>query len=271
VDQLADPAPVPQVQQGGRLVEHHVLGLQHEHRRDREQLLLPAAEQVRGVVPELLQAVGREGLGDPPVDLVAGHAAVLEPERDVLGHGRHDDLHVRILEDETDQAADHLALLPGVEAVHAHPAFGGHEQAVEQARERALAGAVGADDRHAALVEPQVDLAQHPAVAEPVADPLDLDGHVTTLDRGSINGYARRTATAASEPITTLTASPGRNTTEPVIAWLNGMPAVTAIQGMPMAYSTSAPPTALHSSAAPRLYRFHSRSVSRPTTNAPTG
>ncbi len=79
---------------------------------------------------------------------------------DVLGHRGHHDLRVGIGEDEADPPAHRGTLPRGVEPVHAHPAAGGHHQAVDHPGERRLARPVGADDSDPRLSQHEVDVAR---------------------------------------------------------------------------------------------------------------
>ena len=138
------------------------------------------------------QVVPVEDLGHPLGALGCGHALVLQPEGDVLGHGGMDDLRVRVLEDEPDAAAHLAHRRPGVQAVDQHPAGGRHDQPVEQPREGALARPVGPHDPDAVLGEPQVQPVEDDALAVGVV-------HAEELDAARRIGGDRRSAPLAAQ------------------------------------------------------------------------
>ena len=61
---LGDASRVARIEEGGRLVGDDDRRLAHEHRREREQLLLPAGEPVRGPVGQVGEAEPVEGRVD---------------------------------------------------------------------------------------------------------------------------------------------------------------------------------------------------------------
>ena len=70
-DELQQPLLRARIERRGRLVEQQHLGVHHEHRRDRDPLLLPAGELVRRAIGEGADVEHRERVVDPPLDLVA--------------------------------------------------------------------------------------------------------------------------------------------------------------------------------------------------------
>ena len=71
-DELDHPVLRAGVERGGRLVEQQHLGVHHEHRRDRDPLLLAARQLVRRAVGEPGDVEHRERVVDAALDLVAG-------------------------------------------------------------------------------------------------------------------------------------------------------------------------------------------------------
>ena len=107
---------------------------------------------------------------DPGRDLGLGQVVPPQPEGDVLGNGRHDDLGIGIGEAESDAAPDRTGVPGRVEAVDPDHPGGRDDEGVEHPGKGRLARPVGADDADPALGEPQGDLSQH--------DPLDAGGGV---------------------------------------------------------------------------------------------
>ena len=150
------------VQHRRRLVEHEHTARHGQDPRERRPLLLATGEQVRLAHPELRQAEPVQHLVDPAQDLLRRPRQVLEAERDVVLHALGDELVLGVLEEDADLAPGGEAAAVGQQVV---PAGDGHGrpgrllQPAEQARQRGLAGPVGADDgdelaRHHGQVDP---------------------------------------------------------------------------------------------------------------------
>ena len=152
-------------------------------------------------------------------DLLLVEPAPAQPERDVLGHGRHHDLRVRVGEAEADPAAHLACRACGCRGRRRAPCRRvGSDQPVEHPRERRLARAVGADHADPLLVEPHVDVAHaRCAVAVAVGDArrtrsaARLDHHRDALpaadgDRGQPVATAGRARTSWLKRRTTRTA-----------------------------------------------------------------
>ena len=86
---------------------------------------------------------------------------LFQAESQVFAHDGKDDLVFGILKHEADPSPHGFQVLARIQPIHADPARGRQGQAVEQARQRALAGAVRADDADAALCQRQAEPAQH--------------------------------------------------------------------------------------------------------------
>ena len=107
---------------------------------------------------------------DPGCDLGLGEALPPQPEGDVLGDRRHDDLGIGVGEAETDAAPDRTGLPGCIEAVDPDHSRRRDDESVEHPRECRLARPVGADDADPPLGEPEGYVAQH--------GPLDAGGGV---------------------------------------------------------------------------------------------
>ena len=118
------------------------------------------------------------------LDALPGYLLALD-----LLHDREDDLVVGVLEDEPHAAAHRLCVFPRINAVHRHRSLVGDQQSVQEAREGALARAVGPDDAGPALADAQVDGVQHAMGAETMADVGDLDqpSHASCVVGGDIS------------------------------------------------------------------------------------
>ena len=98
VEQLA---PGTRVEVGGRLVEHEQARAHGEHGGDRHAPALAHRQLERRPLGGALHADGGECLRHAPLDLRARQALVERAERHVLRDGRHEELVVRVLEDES--------------------------------------------------------------------------------------------------------------------------------------------------------------------------
>ena len=87
-DQLDQPLLGARIERRGRLVEDEHLGVHHEHRRDRDPLLLSARQLVRRPIGDGFDREQREGVGDPTLDLFPVEPHVQRSERDLVAHGR---------------------------------------------------------------------------------------------------------------------------------------------------------------------------------------
>ncbi len=117
------------------------------------------------MVGVLGQAARGEGAPHDLAALVRRDAA--QRVRDVLRHGRHDDLRVRVGEHEPHAPSHRRALAARVEAVDEHASRRGHDEPVEQAGQGALARAVRPDHADPVLAQLEAHAAQDVALAEP--------------------------------------------------------------------------------------------------------
>jgi len=117
---------------------------------------------------------GVERLPDAGVDLVAGQAEVLRPERHVRSHGGADEAVPGVLEHHPDARASGHEVLGDGRPVHEHIALVGLQEAVEVPDERRLPGAVRARDEHALAVrDVEADAVDGHGVAVPVDEVPD--------------------------------------------------------------------------------------------------
>ena len=124
---------------------------------------------------------------------VGRHAPVLQPERDVVAAAGHDQLGLRVLEDDADPFPG-LARVEPVDldgALRLAGVLG--EQPGERGEQGALAGPGGAEQQHPlAVLDAQVDAADRPGAAPgvPPAEPAQLDAG-SHVDHGSVATPAR--------------------------------------------------------------------------------
>ncbi len=225
---LGHQRPVAQVEQCRGFVGHDHRRFDHQHRRQREQLLLAAGQQVAGVIGVVGETVPGEHLVDSSSSILLAQPRTAQREVHVLRHRGHDDLGVRIGEAEAHPPTDPGALATGVEAVHGDRAGGGDDEPVDHPGERGLPAAVDADDPDASFGEHQVDVREDGPVAVGVADAVEPDlgaagvGHARVarcLRRGAIRpGRALWTCWATTAVTTALARSPGTNTPLAAIA-----------------------------------------------------
>jgi len=153
------------VELGRRLVEQDELRPHGQGGREADPLQLPAGELVRAPPGQVLRADCPERAVHPWPDLRGRGAEVLEPERDVVAHERHEDLILRILEDRRDGAREvgrarmSRVQPPDLDAAGEAPAVKVRHEAGQRPQERRLPGPGRAEQRH--------DLAR-----------LDRQGHV---------------------------------------------------------------------------------------------
>ena len=204
---------VAQVEQRGRLVHHQHVRLGDQHRRQRQQLLLPAGEQVRRVVGVPGEPVGRQrGARRARATSRLGQPPAAQPERDVLGDRRHHDLRVGVGEAEADPPAHLAALAAGCRGRRRSPSPRvGQHQPVEHPRERRLAGAVGADDADPrARSRRTVDVAQHRAGAGVLA--VAVADAARPRSRGTLDHHRDALAAADRDGRQAVAAAPRRRT-----------------------------------------------------------
>ena len=137
-------------QQRRRLVQDQEPRAHGERPGYRDPLLLARREVLDGRLGDGLQAERFEGEEDPLLYVLAREAEVLGAEGHVVGYPRHDDLVVRVLEDDGHLLADRPAVgLIDRDAVDPDLALGRVLDRRQELDERALARAVVADDRDA--------------------------------------------------------------------------------------------------------------------------
>ena len=159
-----DLVAAARVEHGRGLVKDDDLRAHGDDARDRDALLLPAGEQVRGMGAVFVHADLLQGLVDTLADLRARHAEVFRGEGHVVLNHVGDKLVVRVLENHADAAADlkNLVLLAAVDAVDDDAAGIGREDRVHMLGERGFAAAVVAENGDEAAL---VDLKIYPAEA----------------------------------------------------------------------------------------------------------
>jgi hypothetical protein len=179
-----------------------------EHGGHRDPAALPERQVVRRPVGVLGHPDPLERLEDPRVELGAAQAGVGRAEGDVVADRRHEQLVVRVLEDEPDPPP-HLGQVRPRDVQPADPdrpgpgAAGGRaEDPVEVQHQRRLAGAVGAEQRHPLpRLDPQVDPEQRlPPVGVGEGQALDVDrgGHVALQARAASRAPASGSAAATA-------------------------------------------------------------------------
>ncbi len=140
---------------------------------------------MRRAVGEVLGAESAQALGDAGVRLRAGQALRSQGERDVLGDGRHDDLRVRVAEDQGDAAPQLAGSAVRVDAQHPQLPCRAPDEPPDQSREGALARAVLADHGDRPRIHLERDVAEGVDVAEAHADVDETQGRgVHALRRG---------------------------------------------------------------------------------------
>ena len=184
----------------GGLIEGEHGGAGDEGGADREAALLPAGEQERMLVAQLLEpeaaqhahrGVGAIGLGD------AVHA---QAELELAERAVRDELVLGVLEHEADAARERSRIgAGGVEAEHVDGSGGRRDDAGDRLQQRGLARAVGADDRdEVARGDVEVDLVHDdrpPPAAPPHRESPNPDRRIArarvALDRGCRSGERR--------------------------------------------------------------------------------
>lgn len=158
------------VEQGGRLIQYDGARPHGQNADEGGELLLPAAEGMDRAASMGGQIVAVQFRLDAGGDFRRGQAEVLEAEGDVLLQRRHDNLAVRVLEDEADIAAHRLAVAAGRAAEGADGTLSRHNEAVEQAGKSALAGTIRAENADTPLCQPDGDSRQDGAFPEVMRD-----------------------------------------------------------------------------------------------------
>jgi hypothetical protein len=136
----------------GRLVEHQHFGLERQHGRDRDALLLTAGETADAPVAQARDAEQIEHLFDPFAHRRGRQREVLHGERQLILHCIYHELRLGVLEDETHQvghatrgqrhrvAAEHIGAAGPLAAVEVR------NQAVQRAQKRRFPRARWPDD-----------------------------------------------------------------------------------------------------------------------------
>ncbi len=146
---IHDSRAVGGVEHGGALVEDDALRLHGEHAGQRQALGFPGGEEEGMAFPQMDEVGGFERRLDPLAHLTRRQAEVGRPESNLFLDGGSDDLVLGALKDEADAGADGgmVGGDGGVQTGGYGHASGWEQQGVEQAREGAFAGAIGADQR----------------------------------------------------------------------------------------------------------------------------
>jgi hypothetical protein len=130
-----------------RLVQHQAARAHGQSASDRDALLLPNGEKVRGPMPPFPHLHRFQRPAHKALNLLSWNAQVLGAKGHVVLDRRRQDLVLRLLEDHRDLRADRwpVVLITRVSAGYAHLTFRRKQQGVQMTRERGLAGSVGAD------------------------------------------------------------------------------------------------------------------------------
>ena len=163
-DDRADVGGALRIEVRGRLVEQQQARTERDRAGDRQTLLLTAGERVGAAVGGIREAHRRERRVHPCPDLRGRHAAVLEPERDVVAGARHDELRLWILEHERGLGASlSRCVAAHQELALALAAAGAVEKTGERLEQRALARAGRAEQQDAlAFLDAQIEPAYRP-------------------------------------------------------------------------------------------------------------
>ena len=99
------------VEHGRRLVQHDYLRLHGDNTGDGDALLLPAGEEMGGVLAQLIHADLRERRVHAAAYLLRRHAEVFRREGHVVLNDVRNDLVVRVLEHHADAAGTRMAFM----------------------------------------------------------------------------------------------------------------------------------------------------------------
>ena len=166
-DGLDDLLATTRIEHRRRLIENDGFR-KHRHRTgDRDTLLLPATETVRGLHTVRHHINGFERTIHTCPDLVGRYADVLRAEADILLDDGGDDLVIRILEDHAGFLSDipDLLFILRIAATDEHGSLTRQVETVNQLRQGRLAGTVVAEHTHEAPgLDGQVDVIQGPGL-----------------------------------------------------------------------------------------------------------
>ena len=170
------------IEGGRRLVEHQQSRVHRQHRPDRDPLLLAPRQGAEVAAAQPGDAEQVEGLLHPASHRAGGQAELLHAVGELLLHAVGDEARGRVLSDVPDEmGAFTRRLVDHGASVDQHVA--GQRAAGEprdepghHAEQRGLADAGASRDQHQlALVEGQVDVAEHGTLVVPEADGAQLD------------------------------------------------------------------------------------------------
>ena len=170
------------VERRGRLVEHEHSRLRGEHRADRDPLLLAAREVAQRTRAQVGDAEQVEGLLDPLAHHVGRQAQLLHRVGELLFDGVGDEARERILS----HVPDDLGHVPGLvlsrvtavdrDATYKMASGEVGDESVDRAEQRRLARSCRTDDEaELALVDRQIDVPKHGAVASRVGERVDVE------------------------------------------------------------------------------------------------
>src|ERR1035437_8523585 len=152
--QLEQPVPAARIEPGRGLVEEQKLGVHHQHRGDRDALLLPGRELVGRALDQLADLEQLGHVLDSILDLDRLETQLQRSEGDLLAYRRRKDLRVGVLEDEADPGTEAAREAHVLELELAHllaegpvAAPVGKDQAGQDLEQRRLSAAVGAEKR----------------------------------------------------------------------------------------------------------------------------
>ena len=205
---------LPRARHGARHSWRLGPGTQCERRGEGEALLLPAGERVRSALHPVRELDRREGGGGACPDVIGRDASVLETEGHVVTNAAHDDLRLRILEQEPAPIAraTRIQTVDQERALRLAPP-GGIDQAGKSGEQRRFARSGRAEEKDAfAGLDLKIDTAERPfatpGMAKPPPTGRDRD-RPSRRHRGIVVGGAqtsrcsRPAAKSASTPVRT--------------------------------------------------------------------
>ena len=168
--------PFDRIEAVGRLVEDHQPWVVHDRRGEGH--LLPHAhrERLHGPISFLTRVAPVEHFVGAAERLRGGQPA--EPGRVAHRFHRRQPRHrAFVLRHHADEPPHHVRFAGGIVALHQHPPGREPHQPEDRADQRALAGAVGADEPGDPGEHLAGDVVEHRAVAVPLHNAVKADGH----------------------------------------------------------------------------------------------
>ncbi len=175
-DELQDLRPALGVEVRGRLVEEEELGVVDQGLGHLEPLLHAGRVGVEEPVARFFEPDVKEDLMGPLHGFLPRHAGELA-EIGGVGHGVHAGDEAVVLGHVADGPADGGLFATDVVAEDGPLPFFGREEAEEDAQERALAGAVRAEQPDGAVAEAEAHVVERPDIPIAETQVLDFDAH----------------------------------------------------------------------------------------------